>query len=253
MNAHLFNQLQELNFSPNESGVYLALLEIGQTSAGDIIKKTQLHRSVVYETLDRLIEKKLVLKLTKQNIAYFQVNDPERIMDHIRVQEEVALDLIPNLKTFMDKSLPEITVYEGIKSYQRFWLDSIMRMPIGSTDYVAGSIGGPWVDFLGPISERYFKIAQKRNIGWKMIVFDIDDYNQTFLSKYPQFHWECRLINKHVSKEGNFNIFGDESVILHSATEPMVIEIKNNSLVKVFKNIFDILWGSGEDIKIKMK
>ena len=82
-----------------------------------------------------------------------------------------------------------------------------------------------------------------------MIVFDALDYEQTFLNNYPNFDWECRLIDKNVSKEGNFNIFGNESVVLHSATEPMIIEVKNQSLVKVFQNLFDILWDSGKDMK----
>ena len=249
MKQSIISQLEELNLSSNEAAVYLALLEVGQTSAGELIRKTQFHRSVVYETLDKLIEKKLVFKLIKNNVWHFQANDPDRLLQKIKAQEETALSLIPSLKELSKQKLPEITVYEGIKSYQKFWLESVQRMPKGSTDYVAGSIGGPWVDYLGPISKQYFKIAKKRNIGWKMIVFDIDDYEQNFLKKYPDFHWECRLIDKEVSKEGNFNIFGNESVVLHSATEPMVIEVKHQSLVRVFKNLFDILWDTGKDIK----
>jgi len=60
--------------------------------------------------------------------------------------------------------------------------------------------------------------------------------------------WESRLIDRQVSKEGNFNIFEDESVVLHSATEPMTIEVKNQSLVRVFKNLFEILWESGKEL-----
>ena len=82
-----------------------------------------------------------------------------------------------------------------------------------------------------------------------MIVFDYDDVEQNFLKNYPEFRWECRLINRKVSKEGNFNILADESVVLHSATEPMIIEVKNKSLVKVFQNLFDILWESGKAIR----
>lgn len=104
------------------------------------------------------------------------------------------------------------------------------------------------MDFLGPIADEYFKIARERKINWKMIIFDIDDAEQTFLKKYPEFKWEGRLIDREVPKEGNFNVFGDESVILHSATEPMIIEVKNESLVKVFKNMFDILWEMGKEI-----
>lgn len=242
-------QLRDLNLSPNEAKVYLALFEIGQTSAGELIRKTTLHRSVVYETLDKLIERKLIFQLQKQHIAHFQALAPDRLLENINRQKNIAQDLIPHLKQLAKTNAPEITVYEGVESYKRFWIEAPMRMPIGSTDYVAGSIGGPWFHLMGEKAvDQYMKTSHKRKIGWKMIIFDIDDYEQTFKSKYPNFRWEHRLIEKKTFKEGNFNIFGNESVILHSATEPMIIEVKNQSLVKVFQNIFDILWDSGKEI-----
>ena len=125
MNEQIIGQLQQLNLSLNEAKVYTALLEIGQTSAGEIIKKTGLHRSVVYETLDKLISRKLVFKLQKNNIAFFQPTDPQRILENVKLQEEIALELVPKLKTLLDRKLPEITVYEGTESYKRFWLDSV--------------------------------------------------------------------------------------------------------------------------------
>lgn len=249
MNALYLSQLQELNLSSNEAAVYLSLIEIGQTSAGEIIKKTRFHRSVVYETLEKLINKKLVSKLVKNKISYFQPNDPERLNQRVKSQEEIAHDLVKDLKELIKQKLPEITVYEGVASYRQFWLDSVRNMKEGSVDYIAGVIGALWEDHMGASAKQYFKIAQKRNIKMKMIVFDQNDYEQTFSNNYPGFPWECRLIDKNVSKEGNFNIFGEESVILHSATEPMIIEVKNQSLVKVFQNLFDILWESGKKIK----
>lgn len=51
----LEKQLQKLGFSDNEAKVYLALLEIGFTTTGAVIKKTGLHRNIVYETLDKLV------------------------------------------------------------------------------------------------------------------------------------------------------------------------------------------------------
>jgi len=249
MKNQTLNQLQELNLSPNEAKVYLALIESGLTSAGEIIKKTRLHRSVVYETFDKLLERKLITKITKQHIAHFQALEPDRLLQNIHRQASIAESLIQDLKKLAKTNDSEITVYEGAESYRRFWLESMERMPKGSTDFVAGSVGKGWYDIIGEKAlQEYFKIAKKRNISWKMIVFDKDDYEKTFLSNYPGFHWQCRFIDRPLAKEGNFNVFGTESVILHSATEPIVIEVKNQSLVKVFQNLFDILWESGVDI-----
>ncbi len=242
--------LQDLHLSPHEARIYLALLEIGQTSIGEITKKTGLHRSVAYETLNKLITRKLVFKLTKQSVAHFQTTDPTRILENAKTELSIAESLIPLLKQFKTTSPPEITTYEGVESYRKFWIESPKRMKLNSTDYVAGSIGAPWIEMLGQAgADKFIRDSVARGITWKMIVFDIDDLEQSFLQRYPEFKVEYRHINKEVSKEGNFNIFGNESVILHSATEPMVIEVKNPSLVRVFQNIFDLMWEFGQPVK----
>ena len=49
--------LERIGLSKNEAKVYLVLLELGLTSSKAIIEKTNLHRQIVYDTLDLLIEK----------------------------------------------------------------------------------------------------------------------------------------------------------------------------------------------------
>jgi len=244
MNTNLTKQLSALNLSENESKVYVALLEHKQSPAGPLVKETLLHRSVVYESLNRLISKKLAFKLEKNNIAYFQATDPKRILENIKLQEAIAIELVPQLASLIAASQPEINVYEGIESYRNFWLNSTLSLPEGSTDYIAGSIGKNWQELMGKDTNRFIKYRIKRKIIWKMIVFDKDDLELDLLRMHPELH-EYRLINRRVGHLGNFNIFNDSSIILHSTVEPMVIEIKSKSLVGVFKNLFDILWETG--------
>lgn len=249
MQKHLLNQLIDLHLSSNEASVYLALLSIGQTSAGEIIKKTQLHRSVVYETLDKLIEKKLVFRLIKGKISYFQATDPEKLKENARNQEEIANDLVPQLKSMIDQKLPEITIYEGLEAYRRFWIESVQKMPPGSIDYVAGTTGAKWFEYLGPrMNKKYQKIRKEKKIIWKMIAFEENNIENELLRENPELN-DYRLIRRKVTKSGNYNIFNDDTLVLHSAIEPMIIEIKNKSLVQVFKDNFDILWELGEEIK----
>ena len=243
----MISDLQSLNFSPNEARVYAAILEIGRTSAGAVIKKTGLHRSVVYETLDKLIGRKLVFKLTKGNITYFQPTDPQRILQNIRNKKDLALELIPDLNKLVDQKLPEITIYEGVEACRRFFLDSVKRLPEGSTSFVAGSVGKLWYQWMGEDAKKYLDIRLKRKITLKMLLFDKSEAEMEILKKYLEIQ-EYRYIDRNFFNYGNFNVLGDESINLQSVTEPMVLDIKNPTLVKVFKNLFEILWSIGEPI-----
>lgn len=245
---NLEKSLEQLNLSKNEAAVYVALLKLGQSPAGKIISETRLHRSVVYETFAKLVNRKLVFKLDKKKISYFQATSPDRILESIEAQKSLAEKLVPELKGLFDANLPEITVYEGLESYRQFWLESARKMPVGSVDYVAGSIGEKWQELMGPDTEKFIETRIKRKIKWQMVIFDRDDLEFELLKKHPLLH-EYRLINKAISKKGNFNIFNDDTLVLHSTAEPMVIAIKNKNLVKVFRDLFDLLWETGTEIK----
>lgn len=248
MVTSLLSRLDDLHLPKNEAAVYVAVAQLGTTSTGDIIRKTRLHRVLVYEALDRLVSKRLVWKFSKHKIAHFQLTDPERLLQNAQEQVDVAHSAIRDIKKLLTTKGPEINVYEGIEDYRRFWIESAKRFPVGSTDYVAGSIGNLWHEYMGKTADTLFKIRIERKIKWKMLIFYRDQADLQLLHKYPKLH-EYRFIDKHASRFGNFNVFEKTSVILHSATEPMIIEVKNDTLVKVFQNLFDILWESGKPIR----
>ncbi|MFC1615270.1 TrmB family transcriptional regulator [Patescibacteria group bacterium] len=250
MNTSIINKLKQINLSENEAKVYTSLVGLGQTSAGNIIKQTHLHRSVVYETLEKLINKKLVFKIAKKKIAYYQITDPNVLLERVNEQQKIVQELVPELKKLGISKLPEIKIYEGVESYRKFWLNITKKMPVGSTDYIAGSIGKKWQEYMGDSLEEYMRLKVKRKIKWKMIIFTKDDFEIDLIKKDPKLN-EYRIINKENVGYGNFNIFDDKkTLILNSADEPMIIEIKNANLVNVFKNIFDLLWDMGKKVAI---
>ena len=96
--------LQKIGLTDGEIRVYLALLELGSTSVGNIIKKSGISGSKTYEVLDRLIKKGLVNHITKNNVTYFEAASPERILDYLDEKEEE----IEEEKTEIKKILPEL-------------------------------------------------------------------------------------------------------------------------------------------------
>ena len=53
--------LQEIGLTKSEINVYLALLELGSSSTGKIVDKSKAASSKIYEILDRLMQKRIVL------------------------------------------------------------------------------------------------------------------------------------------------------------------------------------------------
>ena len=52
--------LEKLGLNRNEAKVYFGLLQTVNTTASDLVKHLGLHRNIIYDNLEKLIEKGLV-------------------------------------------------------------------------------------------------------------------------------------------------------------------------------------------------
>ena len=88
----------ELGFTKNEAKVYVALTELGTCTATRIAEQCKLHRTNVYESLGKLIEKGLIAFFDKGGTKFYEVTNPENILNIIKLKEAKAMELIPRLK-----------------------------------------------------------------------------------------------------------------------------------------------------------
>ena len=81
--------LQEIGLTDKESLVYLALLQVDNSSVVDIGKKTGIKRTTVYVVLDTLAKKGLVSETTINSKTQYQAESPERLQTYIERQKLV--------------------------------------------------------------------------------------------------------------------------------------------------------------------
>src|SRR5262245_51752455 len=109
----LREDLKILGLHDNEINVYLALLTLGKVRAAEVIRRSGLHRNLVYQALDSLCDRRLVTKSIEGGVFHFQTTDPEHLRDKLREQELTATRVIEELKERGRLSEQEITVYQG--------------------------------------------------------------------------------------------------------------------------------------------
>ncbi|PIN70973.1 hypothetical protein COV94_00260, partial [Candidatus Woesearchaeota archaeon CG11_big_fil_rev_8_21_14_0_20_57_5] len=109
--------LEDLGFSNAEIRTYLALLELGESTAGPIIEKSGLQSSVVHMTLNKLIAKGFVSFIKEGRRNQYQATDPGRISQYIDEKKEQFEQLLPELrlKQEMAKERSEVSAFKGIK------------------------------------------------------------------------------------------------------------------------------------------
>src|SRR3990167_3675456 len=119
----LTTDLQTLGFTKNEMTVYLALIPLGQAKAGEIIKKTGMHRNLVYQSLESLQKRKLVSVSESRGITIYQALNPTQLLNEVKSRQALTAGVVEELKALQKKPpKQEIIIYEGIEEVrQREW------------------------------------------------------------------------------------------------------------------------------------
>ena len=123
------NILTEIGMTKSEIAIYFALLDLGSSSTGPIIKKAKIASGKAYLILDKLVTKGLVTYVIKSGTKYYQAKDPERLLDYLKEKEDNLKEkeselrkIIPNLKLKYEKQEHnKAEVYEGIKGFKTFY------------------------------------------------------------------------------------------------------------------------------------
>ena len=119
--------LERIGLTKSEISVYLALLKLGQTTAGPIVDEAKVTRSKIYDILERLKNKGLVSYITKESTKYFIASNPKSILKYLEEKEkEISTEkerfqkIIPDLENRYNKAIEKgiAEIYLGIKGMQ---------------------------------------------------------------------------------------------------------------------------------------
>ena len=95
--------LEDLGLSITEIKVYLSLLELGSSTAGPILEKSQLQNSVVHRAINTLITKGLINFILEGKRKIYQATDPENFITYID-EKKKRFALGRNLSRIMIKN-----------------------------------------------------------------------------------------------------------------------------------------------------
>ncbi len=102
--------LEKIGLTEGESKVYLALLQIGQSTAGPIVEKSGISNSKSYIILSKLEKKGLVSEILVDGVKEFIPTNPQRLIEILNEKK----DEIDDLKKSVENSLPYFNVLQSM-------------------------------------------------------------------------------------------------------------------------------------------
>ena len=227
-------ELHQAGLTENESKVYVTLLELGPSHAGLISRKSGLHRRVVYDTIEMLIQKGLIGYIIKNNVKLFQASNPERILELLEEKEQYVNEIMPQMLSLFSKTKEkeETNFYKGKNGLKTVFED---QLTVGKEILILGASPLAY-----EILQFYFKWFDKRRVENRIKARII--FNKT--ERKPRIPYsEIRFLPEKYSSPLAVNIYGDKvAIILWSKEKPFAVVITQKEIADGYRKHFELMW-----------
>lgn len=178
--------LEEVGLSPAEVKIYSALIELGPSKAGAILRYTGLQNSVVHLCLGQLVKKGVVAFIKRGAIKIYEAADPRsflRLLDERRNRVTPAVEYL--LSRQHSPTAQEAEIYEGMQGLKAMCYRFIEDVEPGD-DYLFFAFSCPNEENEQLVYEfyrEYTDIRQRRGLKLKGIS------NEKLRSKFESLNW----------------------------------------------------------------
>jgi sugar-specific transcriptional regulator TrmB len=227
--------ITEIGMTKNEGRVYLALLELGPSLAGQISRKTGLHRRNVYDITERLIQKGIIGYIKKNNRKLFEAASPQRLKEIIDEKQKSLQEVMPELNELYQKTKEkqETNFYKGTEG-----LKTIFRDQLQSKEILILGASNSAFEILPFYFKWYDRDRKKKKIKVRIIA------NKQFNKSIPLS--EMRYLPEKYSNPLAINIWQDKVAIILWKSPPLAIVIKNKEIADSYKKYFELIWNSAK-------
>jgi len=233
--------LEDLGLTQAEIKVYVALLELGSSTAGPALEKSNLQNSVVHRALHSLIEKGLISFILEGKRKIYQATNPENFYDFIEDKKQKFSKLLLELKQkqLKSKEKKQATIYKGKKGINEIYMKLLNS---GGKEY--NTFGGGKKVTYEVMGEDWWYSLHTKRIAKKISARQVFDetirefgkeLNKRKLSKVKFLPQEFEQLTETI-------IIGDFVAIVMFTENPYGLLIEDSVVVESYRKNFELLW-----------
>lgn len=233
--------------------MYLALLELGESTPLSVSRVARVKRPTTYVILQELLEKGLVTHVTRGRGVHYRALDPSVLYES---QESALAQLkgaLPLLSSLADRgadgllrSVSDMRVFQGVSGLKQIMQDTLSAK---------GEILC-WVDLelvTNKVFRDYWARYIRQRVAKRLRVRAIMVADQAAISFRARDREELResvLIPKaDYPLNGEMNIYNDKIAIL-SYDEPVGVIIQNRAIADMQRSIFNLSFQLGRSMRL---
>jgi sugar-specific transcriptional regulator TrmB len=246
----LINTLKQIGFNEKQAKIYLASLELGETTIKEIAKKAEIKRTTIYDLLDEMLENGLIKQTIKGTRKKLIAASPKELQIIIQKREALLSQIMPTLTSMsnVEKIRPKIRFYEGREGLIEVYRDTFQYsgeiLAFASEDVVK-VLGIDW-------ATNYIKQRVQKKLYYKGIISKSVLIEKEFASRDQEQMRSAKIIDGTKYPFSNeIMIYGHQRIAIISAKDSIGVIIESAEIFRTQKSIFELLWDNLPEIKVK--
>lgn len=237
--------LRRIGLTQNEGKIYIALLRLGTSKAGETLKESNINSGKVYDILGNLKKKGLISESIINNVRLYTASPPSEILDYIKrkknelEQEEKmfksSLKELEKLRNTKTKDVKTVT-YVGLRGLKTAVNEVTKTLKAKDIVLTMGNTSTKDKQLNNFFLDWSHKVIAK-GIHMKLLYSD----------KGIQYREAKKLKNVETkSSEGitpvTVGIYGDDKIIIYNWEPLTAILIYSKGVTDSFRNFFYQMW-----------
>lgn len=241
----MLEQLTKLGFTRDEGRIYLASLELGESTVARIATKAKIERTTAYSHIETLKKRGLISISRQGKRIIYTAENPKKLKIELEQKGKMLEGLLPELLSITNviDNKPKIRFFdsrEGIYDIYRETLDySNQRMIMW--------MSSPWYDDEKFWRDYYMPTRIERKIHLRTIV-PKNETSVSFKQEDRVSLRESRMADSHIIT-ADIMLYGTKNIAIISYEESTAIVIESKKLFETLQTIFEANWLSLENIK----
>lgn len=230
-------------FGDKKAKVYLAMLELGETTATEIAKKAGLKRTTVYNILPELLSDSIIASTKHKGRKYFYIDDPKDIRRQMEYRishiDTLIQKLLPLHSLVHDK--PSIKVYEGIHGLEKTYEEVVTTLAPGETHRAYLGSSQAYEGIHKDLIAKWAKARVDKNCPSRMIT-NVSPLAEEWKKTSKQDKREIKTVKNLNYLNGELKIYGNKVALTAYKEDYRSIVIDSKDVASVMKSMFDNLW-----------
>lgn len=233
--------LAQFGLTPNQTKIYLALLELGEAKVQDIAKRAKILRTTSYEVLEQLKAIGIASMFNRKGVRIYMAEHPKKLHDILVAKQKTIQKILTNLKSLYNLGdfKPKIKYYEGIEGYKTVYEDTL----IASDKRLYGILS--MKDIFDTLGEEYIDDCIQRRVDAGIHLFVIRSESKEVKPTWKNTPQELRTL-RYAPRDFIFPltmfIYNNKVSLLSSKHENFGLMIESKEFMQTQKALFDVLW-----------